>query len=459
MFPLQSGGVAPRSVEAVDPNSCPQNLCEPWQTEVNHLRRQYAQAPRDSPARERLLMSATTPGGALAALLEPLLPRDALGGIELNAAERAALQALVLLPVADIGLDRLVRAGLSEEAAEDLCDLLRDAPDDIITSTIFGASRSDCPLMGWWLRSPGSVSDASSRDSRRELRVMQLAGYRQWPTSGNIWRAVVMNAIEARRHDGDAGRTEARAGLEVFDLLPRRAHEQQCLTTFAGEPLLLFAIRRGFPSAGVEKMLSLGFDPNISSPGATAPSDDPVTILRGAAPLHYAARRGDLDVIGLLASHGADLNARDALGNSPMMYANAHAMASLVRGNGEVSLERLARRDDERLRDNAVAVVRSLLALGADPRVCGHDGAGVARTLILSVMASRDGGGMQQWPAFEQLLVKLRDQGVPFDTPNCPDAQQVAEFARNNAPDNPNDAVWALRALLASLEAPGTAVQ
>ncbi|MFJ2995440.1 ankyrin repeat domain-containing protein [Pandoraea sp. NPDC087047] len=457
MFLSRSGGVAPRGAEAVLPNAGRQNGCELWQADVSELRQQYALAPRNSPERVHLFRAATTRGGKVAAFLEPLLPREVLGGIVLNAQEREALQSVVFLPANEVGLDLLMRAGLPDEAARDLCDMLRDGPDDIVMSTIVSAARTPVPLANWWLKSPGPIGDSSSRDARRELRVLQLVGYRQWPFDENIWRGVVVEAGEALRGGGgDSALVDARTGMALLDLLPRQSHAQRCIILCTGEPLLLYAMRRGFPAAGVEKMLSLGFDANVSSPAAQTSLIDPVPIIEGATPLHYAAHTGDIEAIGLLASHGACLDARDVHGNSPMMYANARAMVAVALSDGKwrgPSTERLAHRNDLMLRDAAAAVVRTLHNLGADPHVCGRDGEGVVRTLILSVLASREGGGMHLWPDFSQLLVTLHSQGVPFHTPNCPDARQVTEFALINAPDNPNDAVWALGALLAQLEA------
>jgi ankyrin repeat protein len=54
---------------------------------------------------------------------------------------------------------------------------------------------------------------------------------------------------------------------------------------------------------------------------------------RGAmddAPLHIAARKGELDDIEVLVSHGADVNLRGDLGHTPLHYAAMSAQAAAV---------------------------------------------------------------------------------------------------------------------------------
>ncbi|VVD74552.1 ankyrin repeat domain-containing protein [Pandoraea fibrosis] len=450
MFPSQSGGVAPyrsdvsRSVFARRP--CRSDAS----ADVADLRRQYALLPRDSPLRESLLAVATGASGRVAAFLDPLLARDARDGILLNAQELAALRRVVFLAAADVGLDALLRAGLSHDAAHDLCGLLRNAPEDVVMTTLASLAKAPAPLANWWNHVPAPAGDIVSRDARRSLRVLQLAGYRQWPFVESVWRGAVTLAGQALRRDAGSGLApDPDLGLALLDFLPRNPHSQRLMTTFTGEPILLFSMRAGMPVVAVEKMLALGFDANVASPEGRAPAGDRVPILPGAAPLHYAALHGDLAMIGLLAKSGADLNARDARGYSPMLYAKAGAL--VLYGYDAVTSIRREDRIDPGLRDATAAVVRSLHGLGADPRVCGYDGVGLGGTLIQSVLASRDGGGMDQWPEFEQLLVMLHDQGVDFDMPGGAGARYVAAFAEVNARDNRNDAIWALSMLLSKL--------
>ena len=451
MFPSPSGRAAPHCPGVPAPDLERHVCSERLQFEVIELRRQYAICPCDSPLRGNLFETATQPFGKVAAFIEPLLPRDVRGGVLLSVPELAALRCLVFLPVADIGVDTLLRAGLPLDAAHDLCDLLRDAPEDTIASTLVAATKALSPLKHWWLGSPGPTADAASRNARRELRVLQLAGYRQWPFEEAVWRGAVTQAGDALQRDAESGRPiDPRTGMALLDLLPRNPHSQRLMTTFTGEPILLFSIRRGIPAPAVEKMLSLGFDANVPSPDGRAPAGDRVPILPGAAPLHYAALHGDLETIELLARYGADLNARDARGYSPMMYARAGA--PLLYGSDSVIAIGPTDRTDARLRDDTTAIVCAFYRLGADPQVCGRDGASVLRTLVFSVMASRDGGGMQNWADFERLIVMLHEMEVHFDMPGGAGVQKIEAFAQINARDNPNDAVWALHALLKRLK-------
>ncbi len=452
MFPLSSGGAAPYRSEVSTSTFVHRPYGSDSPSDVADLRRQYAQAPRDSPLRGQLFSMATGASGSVAAFLDPLLPRDARGGCLLNAQELAALRCVVFLPAEEVGLDALLRAGLPTDAAHDLCGLLRDAPEDAVMTTLASMAATPLPLAHWWSQAPALTGGVASRNARRSLRVLQLAGHRQWPFAENVWRGAVTLAGQALQC-----RTASRLpadpdmGLALLDFLPRNPHSQRLMTTFTGEPILLYSMRTGFPVAAVEKMLALGFDVNVASPEGRAPAGDAVPILSGGTPLHYAALHGDLEMIGLLASSGADLNARDTRGYSPILYARAGAAA--LYGHDAATTFRRQARTDIRLRDATAAVVCSLHGLGADPRVRGYDGGGLGLTLIHSVIASRDGGGMDQWPEFEQLIVRLNDLGVSFEAHAGIGAEHVAAFAQVNAHDNPNDAIWALGALLSKLQA------
>jgi hypothetical protein len=447
----QSGGVAPHRADMTVPTFERQASRSHCQSDLADLREQYARASRRGPLREHLLSTATTSSGPVAAFLAPLLPRDVRGSFLLNVQELAALRCVVFLPAADVGLDALLRAGMPHDAAYDLCELLRDAPEDAVMSALASFATAPLPLTNWWHHLTNETDVAASREALRALRVLQLAGYRQWPFDESVWRGAVMRAGQALQCDPDSGRPiNPLMGMALLDLLPRNRYSQRLMVTFTGEPILLFSIRKGLPAKALDKMLRLGFEVDVASPEGQASAEDPVPILPGATPLHYAALHGDLEMIGLLASYGADLNARDARGYSPMLYAKAGAL--LLRGHDAVTTLRPEDRTDARLRDATSAVVRTLHSLGADPRVCGYDGMGLGHTLILSVMASREGGGMDHWPEFEQLLVMHYDQGVHFDMPGGAGTSDVAAFAEANARDNPNDAIWALLTLLRALD-------
>ena len=97
---------------------------------------------------------------------------------------------------------------------------------------------------------------------------------------------------------------------------------------------------------------------------------DPST---GETALHIVTKRGDTPYVNYLLGKGADANARDAKGNTPMLLAVNIGQGDLVailaraRGNpnvgnsaGETPLIRAVQRRD-------LPMVRELLAVGADP--------------------------------------------------------------------------------------------
>ena len=56
-----------------------------------------------------------------------------------------------------------------------------------------------------------------------------------------------------------------------------------------------------------------------------------MTDRRSATDLHFAARAGDVEEIARLVAAGADVNARDAHGNTPLKYASAEPVPAAVR--------------------------------------------------------------------------------------------------------------------------------
>lgn len=92
---------------------------------------------------------------------------------------------------------------------------------------------------------------------------------------------------------------------------------------------------------GVRTLLGIGADVNARD-------------LRGRAPLHEAAERGDAPGIATLVAAGADVNARDAMGNTPLHAARLN-------------------------RNRRISVVRQLLELGADSTARNQRGAGAGR--------------------------------------------------------------------------------
>ncbi|WP_353190231.1 ankyrin repeat domain-containing protein [Pandoraea pnomenusa] len=455
MFPSLSGGASAPCAEVPAPAVGDSSGADAGQARrrsaVDELRAAFADAPRASSLRKLLWSMGMMPSGKVAAFLEPLLPCDAVGNAILSREEQAALRGVVMLPAADVPIDLLRDAGMSNDAAYDLCCLLHDAPEDIVVSTLAAFAASPSPLIAWWHQTPWLADDMGSREARRSLRVLQLAGHRQWPFDEQIWRSAVMYAGHALQSDPETGMpANPWTGMALLDGLPRGTHAQRLMTTFTGEPILLHAMRLGLPAAAIEKMLSLGFEPDTPSPPGRAPAGDIAPILPGAHALHYAALHGNVEAIGLLISYGAQPDTRDARGYAPMLY--AHASAPVLYGCDPSASFLPENRTDRHVRERTAAVVRTFLDLGADPCARGNDGMNVGRALMLSVMASRDGGGLDSWPEFEALLVSLCHRGVCFDAAHGSGARQVEMFAQVHAQGRPGDAIWSLLALLRKLE-------
>ncbi|WAR18044.1 PIA2-like protein [Mya arenaria] len=70
--------------------------------------------------------------------------------------------------------------------------------------------------------------------------------------------------------------------------------------------------------------LSSGVDVNI-------PMGQPEGLPRGCTPLHIACWRGDIDITKFLLSHGADVDAADGSGRTPVMYAVKRRHRHIVR--------------------------------------------------------------------------------------------------------------------------------
>lgn len=99
----------------------------------------------------------------------------------------------------------------------------------------------------------------------------------------------------------------------------------------------------------VQLLLERGADPNA----ATIPGRETGAFMRdvrtcGETPLHRAAAYGDEEAIALLLAHGADREARDAHGDSPLTWASRHLrpgaiLIQLAHGEHQVSEKQRAR--------------------------------------------------------------------------------------------------------------------
>ena len=106
-----------------------------------------------------------------------------------------------------------------------------------------------------------------------------------------------------------------------------------------------------------------------------------VNLYGETTPLFFASwRRGDPEMIRMLAAHGADVNARDASNNTPLMDCASHASPETVRALLAVGahVNALGIYDLTALhhaaQENRTETVRILLAAGADPTIRDRDG-------------------------------------------------------------------------------------
>jgi ankyrin repeat protein len=111
---------------------------------------------------------------------------------------------------------------------------------------------------------------------------------------------------------------------------------------------------------------------------------------RGLTPLHSAVGYADLDVIRALVDCGADVNARDAIGRTPLMIL-AHEMEGM-------------RLDDEE--SNGVAAMKELARLGADASLVDADGNDVIDHYTFGMLWSREEPDSKVTSAMKKLGAK-----------------------------------------------------
>lgn len=106
-------------------------------------------------------------------------------------------------------------------------------------------------------------------------------------------------------------------GADANDPVPETGETPlHCALCKAGRPFYLFTVRR---------LLEAGADPNARTiPGTQTDGFMRDARNKGETPLHRAAAYGSEKVVELLLEHGADREARDAAGDSPLSWASVH---------------------------------------------------------------------------------------------------------------------------------------
>jgi hypothetical protein len=66
----------------------------------------------------------------------------------------------------------------------------------------------------------------------------------------------------------------------------------------------------------------------------------------GGTPLHWAARKGQKEIVELLISNGANVNAQDEDGGTPLFYASNPEIVDLLRKHGGKTGEELKAEDN-----------------------------------------------------------------------------------------------------------------
>lgn len=149
---------------------------------------------------------------------------------------------------------------------------------------------------------------------------------------------------------------------------------------------------------------------------------------QGETPLHFAAKKGDINLIYLLVENGADVNARDSMGRTPLFYVftgNPEAANLLLYlgadveavGGNRTILEAAVDYTDPR-------IMEILLQHGADPLYMGQ------RALLYAKERFKDSPSrclalMEHYQKLCEEFLKTHPNGKPFFSPPPKPAKQL----------------------------------
>ena len=162
----------------------------------------------------------------------------------------------------------------------------------------------------------------------------------EWVNSGHAPLAKINNKI----HEGLLERAATHGSIHSFEVLLKAAHTQFADQVFAdsrGTPILITLTALAGPGKAstpvYEKMISL----MLKSSPQSAKAKDRAYIGDGRTALHQAAAIGNVNVLKLLMSHGAEVNAKNSSGETALhlaaRFGHLEAAKYLVRAGAAVN--------------------------------------------------------------------------------------------------------------------------